>query len=283
MQLDGESPLIADYSGLRRPSYQDMQSPLTCQDQQNLGADYPEPDRLLVDSEQEANTMLPSPIAPSRKNENWSEPNPEDVAEYDDCGSSRNGKRWKAAHRAVERRYRSNLNLKIIKLGQCIPTIRDQAIALEDLENGEDCRLAPKAKLQKGYVLSKAVEYIQSLQQRASELEAENKQLEGRFRALHMVEEEGDETSPGMSDGRPSPGIARRHSEQTPNLSVSRPRVKLGVEVTSATNGTEIPLSGTQNYFLPPQSEFSFVSEHPSLALKQPRVTRREIARMLSA
>ena len=283
VQPDGQSSFVTDYSDLRRPSYYDTQRTLRCQDHQNSGADLPEPERALLDDEKDATTVQPSSISTLSEDKNWSEPMAKDVAEHEDCASSRSGKRWKAAHRAVERRYRSNLNLKIIKLGQCVPAIRDQAVALEDLENGEDDRPAPRAKLQKGHVLSKAVDYIQFLQRRVSELEAENKHLEGRFQALHMVEEEGDEISLGTSDRRRSPEIARRHSEQLFNLSASRRTNSLSTGLTDATNDTGSSLLETQNRLSLPQNEFSFVSENPSLTSKRPRVPRGEVVRMLSA
>jgi Helix-loop-helix DNA-binding domain len=280
IQPERQSPFITNYPVLRRPSHQDAPSTLSSQDCQSLIADYPEPGRLVVTAEQDVNTVLPSPTSPSPKHETWSEPSARDVAEHEDSATSRSGKRWKAAHRAVERRYRSNLNLKIIKLGQCLPTLRDQAVALEDLENGEDCRPAPKAKLQKGHVLSKAVDYIQSLQQHVSELEAENRQLEGRVQALHMLVEEGCQPSPELSECRPSPEVPRGSFEQT--SPGRRPKQRFSTATTDVTVETEPSLPEEQIRMSSSQNEFSFVSENPSLALKRPRVTRGGVARMLS-
>lgn len=97
------------------------------------------------------------------------------------------GKRWKAAHRAVERRYRSNLNLKIVKLARCIPEIHNQAVIEEEMNQASgDRRYFPKAKLQKGHVLSEAVNHIEALHRRVTQLEAEKARLDNTVKTLQM-------------------------------------------------------------------------------------------------
>ena len=264
---DTQLQFITAYPNLRRPSFADVSSTLNCQRQQNLFADYPEPERVVTSTEQDATTVLTSPKSPSLKHETWSQLNTKDVAEHEGSATSRSGKRWKAAHRAVERRYRSNLNLKIIKLGQCIPATREQAIAVEDLENGEDCRATAKAKLQKGHVLSQAVDYIQSLKQHVSELEVANRLLESRVQALHMLAEKVSKELPEIPDCQPPPEVRGLHYEE---------------QMSSAS----ADVAAEAEYFLPesrsqasPHTGFSFVSENPSLTQKRPKLIRGGVAR----
>jgi Helix-loop-helix DNA-binding domain len=245
-----QSPLIANNPNFRRSSYQGIPSTLSCQSHQSLPANYPA-ERLAIPGEHDASGILLSPQSPLPKDEEPSEMIANDVPEHEDPANSRSGKRWKAAHRAVERRYRSNLNLKIIKLGQCIPAIRNQVIAIEDVENAEDCGTTPKTKLQKGHVLSKAVDYIQSLQQNVSELEAQKRQLESRVEALSMT------------------GRSRPENGSTTGL-------RNGAFLSDST-----PLEG-QPQMPPAQNGFSFVSENTSFAMKRPRIPRNGIGRIPS-
>jgi len=272
-----QSPFTMSYSNVRPPSCQNAPSTTTCQHRQSFIADYPAPKRIAVPTVQVASTVLTNPIAPSPKPDILSESNGREIAENEHSANSRSGKRWKAAHRAVERRYRSNLNLKIIKLGQCIPAIRSHVVGIDDLEDAEDCPSTPKAKLQKGHVLSKAVDYIQSLQQLVSELKADKRQLENRVESLHMLVEEDYQAPSEMTQCSHVREVPMRLAERQIPLgsrSIKGSSVALKKEV-----GTQIPSLEGQNSLSPTQNGFSFVSENPSLTSKRPRHAKGAVSR----
>lgn len=184
-----------------------------------------------------------------------------------DSANMRSGKRWKAAHRAVERRYRSNLNLKIIKLGQCIPAIRSQVGGMDDVEESQDGRTTAKAKLQKGHVLSEAVDYIQSLQQLVSDLETENKQLGNKVDELHLLVED-HHGPPEAHHVNWSPETPSRSLDPHPTMESESNKFS-GMQRNGL--GREMPSLEAQNALATDQSGFSFVSVNPSVASKRPR------------
>lgn len=260
---------IMAYPGMRTPSVPDVSSTSDCQSYQTLFTEYTEPKNFVTSPEQHASVAPSAPKSRPLKYETWSNLNKMDAVEHEGSATSRSGKRWKAAHRAVERRYRSNLNLKIIKLGQCIPATREQAIAAEDLDNGEDCRATARAKLQKGHVLSQAVDYIQSLQQRVAELETANRLLESRVQALQMFVENDSKELPETADCKPPPGAPRQPFEEQVAFSPT----------TAVVAESEVFLPETKFQTSPPHSGFFFVSENPSLAQKRPRLIGSGVAR----
>ncbi|SPQ19804.1 f164f39c-9a91-4988-8b16-7ad1262c02d6 [Thermothielavioides terrestris] len=129
----------------------------------------------------------------------------------------------KKAHNMVEKRYRTNLNDKIIQLRDAVPSLREMAArarlyeragaggasselaGFEDLSEGEGGGLLADAhggarnfdldgcsgsggaaKLNKATILAKATEYILLLEQRNRGLETENNALRGRMEGLEM-------------------------------------------------------------------------------------------------
>lgn len=182
---EGQSLFVTNYP-ISRQSCDPAPEAVGHQNPERLVAAYPAPAKFMLTTERSGNGVSAEPKLLSSNHKPASGPTAGELAECDELPNSRGGKRWKAAHRAVERRYRSNLNLKIIQLGQCIPAIRHQITTIEDFENGDDTP-NPKAKLQKGHVLSRAVDYIQSLQQHVSELEADKRRLESKVEALQEM------------------------------------------------------------------------------------------------
>lgn len=278
---DIQSPFISSYPQDRRSSCQDAPSISTCQQSLSAVANYPGSESMGLHPEQDTRTVATTQASPPCKVDPLSEPNAGEIAENEDSANSRSGKRWKAAHRAVERRYRSNLNLKIIKLGQCIPAIRNQVVGIDDLDNTEDCRTTPKSKLQKGHVLSKAVDYIQSLQQLVSDLEAEKRQLENRVESLNMMVEEDYQAPAEMPQCSLAPEIPRRGSE--PHMLLES-RSKKGRNMTLKTEAeTENVSAKAQHPLSPRQSGFSFVSENPSFTSQRPKLVKSGFSRHSSS
>lgn len=74
-------------------------------------------------------------------------------------------KKEKTSHNMIEKRYRTNINDKILALRDCVPSLRCVVTGVprpsEDLEG-----LTPASKLNKATVLTKATEYILHLQKR---------------------------------------------------------------------------------------------------------------------
>ena len=266
---DIQSPPSSSYTQGRRSSCQDGTSTSDSLQNQPLVAKFPASGAITIIPEQKPTTFLADPASPLSKADPVSESKARKIVGNDDSVNSRSGKRWKAAHRAVERRYRSNLNLKIIKLGQCIPAIRSQIVGIDELESAEDCRTVPKSKVQKGHVLSKAIDYIQTLQQLVARLEAEKQQLENKVESLHMMVG-GDYLAPlRMTQCNQAPEVPRRSSgPQTSVGSRSTKWLSVGLkDQMKAEAEAQTPIS-------PQQNAFSFVSEYPSLVLKQPKVAK---------
>lgn len=74
-------------------------------------------------------------------------------------------KKEKTSHNMIEKRYRTNINDKILALRDCVPSLR--CVVSGGPRQGEDLEgLTPASKLNKATVLTKATEYIQHLQKR---------------------------------------------------------------------------------------------------------------------
>ena len=84
----------------------------------------------------------------------------DDFSEFNEKGC----KVRKSGHNAIEKRYRSSIN--------------DRIVELKNILAGED------AKMNKSAILRKAIEYIRFLQNKNSKLEQENKQLKSKIQQL---------------------------------------------------------------------------------------------------
>ncbi|KAH3672296.1 hypothetical protein WICMUC_004391 [Wickerhamomyces mucosus] len=92
-------------------------------------------------------------------------------------------KKDRSSHNVIEKKYRLNINSKIIELRDSVPSLRMAAgntdTSINDLEG-----LVPASKINKASVLSKATEYIKHLENKNANLIKENnelKQLLGNF------------------------------------------------------------------------------------------------------
>ncbi|GME81585.1 unnamed protein product [Ambrosiozyma monospora] len=72
-------------------------------------------------------------------------------------------KKDRSSHNIIEKKYRTNINAKILELRDAVPTLRavneSERISLDELEG-----LTPAVKLNKASILSKATEYIKHLE-----------------------------------------------------------------------------------------------------------------------
>lgn len=102
----------------------------------------------------------------------------------------------KTAHNMIEKRYRTNLNDKINALRDSVPALRLAVLRQEtgnydeggiEGEEGDYNNMIPAPKLNKATILSKATEYIGTLDRRCRVLETENNALRGRVAGLEML------------------------------------------------------------------------------------------------
>ncbi|CUM50030.1 uncharacterized protein AC631_00889 [Debaryomyces fabryi] len=86
-------------------------------------------------------------------------------------------KKDKSSHNMIEKKYRTNINSKILALRDAVPSLRivagNKDVSMADLEG-----LTPASKLNKASVLTKATEYIKHLEQKNDILKEQNTQLQ---------------------------------------------------------------------------------------------------------
>lgn len=86
-------------------------------------------------------------------------------------------KRDKVSHNMIEKKYRTNINSKILQLRDVVPSLRiasgSKDVSISDLEG-----LTPASKLNKASVLTKAIEYIKHLEGKNDALYQQNLQLQ---------------------------------------------------------------------------------------------------------
>lgn len=90
----------------------------------------------------------------------------------------------KTSHNVIEKRYRNNLNDKIVELRNSVPSLRatKKANGEEDLEG-----LTPAHKLNKATVMGKATEYIKHLEKRNKTMSDEMEALKARLAAVETA------------------------------------------------------------------------------------------------
>lgn len=91
----------------------------------------------------------------------------------------------KTSHNVIEKRYRNNLNDKIVELRQSVPALRAMG------RDGEECEdlegLAPAHKLNKATIMAKATEYIKHLEKRNQSMETEMAALKARVASVEAA------------------------------------------------------------------------------------------------
>lgn len=141
-----------------------------------------EPEAALVDAELEKVLSRASSIA----SDDYS---PRERAQTKDK-VSKPGKKSKVSHNMIEKKYRTNINSKILELRDAVPTLRiatgKHDVRVADLEG-----LVPASKLNKASVLTKATEYIKHLEQKNKSLSSQILLLQSRINEASMGQAEG--------------------------------------------------------------------------------------------
>ncbi|MCJ1376266.1 hypothetical protein MMC20_007508 [Loxospora ochrophaea] len=99
-------------------------------------------------------------------------------------------------HNIVEKRYRTNLNAKIARLRDSVPSLRppSKRRSIRDPRDYDDLdgidASADGRKLNKSTVLTRAIEYIRELEERNERLEKEVTRLKGRLENVQTLQHE---------------------------------------------------------------------------------------------
>ncbi|KAK5170135.1 Clr6 histone deacetylase associated PHD protein-2 Cph2 [Saxophila tyrrhenica] len=94
----------------------------------------------------------------------------------------------KTSHNVIEKRYRNNLNDKIVELRNSVPSLRAVGKANRGENNEADLEgLTPAHKLNKATVMGKATEYIKHLEKRNKTIVDEMATLKARLAALEAT------------------------------------------------------------------------------------------------
>jgi hypothetical protein len=130
-------------------------------------------------------TLLPSPVS----NDDTSLIAPKSTTVKKTPPIKKSSIRAKIPHSAVEKRYRSNLNSKMIELQQCVPALHVKTNIEDECGSPDATMGSPKqdGKLPKGLILESAADYIRTLEARTSELDTHVELLERRLAVLQRI------------------------------------------------------------------------------------------------
>ncbi|SMR44298.1 unnamed protein product [Zymoseptoria tritici ST99CH_3D1] len=144
-----------------------------------------------------------------RKAEVAAEPSVED-GENGENGDSQDGDGppvKKTSHNVIEKRYRNNLNDKIVELRNSVPSLRAVKRAKNGGNKEELGGLTPAHKLNKATVMAKATEYIRHLEARNKAMSDEMAALKAQLSRVEAAM--GSRESQGSTISDPTSGLSR--------------------------------------------------------------------------
>lgn len=139
----------------------------------------------------------------------------------------------KTSHNVIEKRYRNNLNDKIVELRNSVPSLRAKGAAkgakgTEDLDG-----LTPAHKLNKATVMAKATEYIKHLETRNQTMADEMAALKAQLARAEAAFGQSRDRQASMSNGNsPTSGMTRSREASSAgspfHLSVAQDQSRFG-------------------------------------------------------
>lgn len=118
----------------------------------------------------------------------------------------------KTSHNVIEKRYRNNLNDKIVELRNAVPALRAMGRANKGEESEDLEGLTPAHKLNKATVMGKATEYIRHLEKRNKNMAEEMAQLKARLDAVEAAIGKTASPQTSVSGSPPSSTMRPRQS-----------------------------------------------------------------------
>jgi len=134
-------------------------------------------------------SMSPQPAAPPKKR-----PGRKRKAETEEPDANGEGPVKKTSHNVIEKRYRNNLNDKILELRDSVPSLRAMSRPNGSDESEDLGGLTPAHKLNKSTVMAKATEYIKHLEKRNQTMGDEIADLKARLSALEKSQAKSSAT-----------------------------------------------------------------------------------------
>lgn len=116
----------------------------------------------------------------------------------------------KTSHNVIEKRYRNNLNDKIVELRNSVPALRAMGRANKGADSEDLEGLAPAHKLNKATVMGKATEYIKHLEKRNKSMADEMDTLKARLAAVEAAIGKTRDRQVSMSNSPPNGTVRPR-------------------------------------------------------------------------
>ena len=122
----------------------------------------------------------------------------------------------KTSHNVIEKRYRNNLNDKIVELRNSVPALRAVGRANGNNEDDEDLEgLTAAHKLNKATVMAKATEYIKHLEKRNKTMSDEMDALKARLAAVESAIGKSRDRQASMSNSPPNASGRQRQASSS--------------------------------------------------------------------
>lgn len=170
----------------------------TTQNRNSISSNSPDPPKKRGGRKRKAETQLEKPKADEEKKS--------------DSQSGEEEPANKTSHNVIEKRYRNNLNNKIVELRNSVPSLRAMGRAnggeqVEDLEG-----LTPAHKLNKATVMAKATEYIKHLEKRNKTMQDEMTTLKAQLAKVEAAIGKSRDRQASMSNSPTSSSARSREA-----------------------------------------------------------------------
>ena len=161
----------------------------------------------------------------------------------------------KTSHNIIEKRYRNNLNDKIVELRNSVPALR----AMGRQNGGDDSEdlegLTPAHKLNKATVMAKATEYIKHLEKRNKTMSDEMSSLKSRLAAVESAIGKNRDRQASIGSSPPSGTMRPR---QTSSSSQTGPQTFLNIPQEQTLFGQQLVV---QQQYMQSQQQPNYVRQ----------------------